>query len=147
MFEHRQINSSFFWITVEIEPPCFALSLLEERKQTSGLLALWPDKIIPSDITDRGFRLGHCLLGNSEFMVIQFIFEFYGFERYRVLINPNNAAVQTVLTLMVENKDYFFLAINPNQTVATFRSEIGQDDLVGLKTNMPQIKAATTMDR
>jgi hypothetical protein len=63
-----------------------------------------------------------------------------------VLINPNNPLVHTVLTNMVESGDYFLFAINANQIATAFRSDMGQEDLAGLKTNLPQIQNATTTE-
>src|SRR5919109_4429547 len=77
---------------------------------------------------------------------VHFAFEFYGFETYNVLINPNNPAAQTVLTTMVKSGDYFFFTINSNGTATAFRSEIGQADLTGLKTNLRRIRNSTTTD-
>ena len=57
-----------------------------------------------------GFRFGHSLLGTREYEVLHFAFAFYGFEAYNVLVNPNNPLVQTVLTTMVDSRDYFFLS-------------------------------------
>ena len=71
--------------------------------------------------------------------MIHFVFEFYGFRTCNVLVNPNNPLVQTVLTTMVESCDYFFFAMSPNQSVTTFKSEIGQADLAGLKSNPRRI--------
>jgi len=122
------------------------LGLVEETKRQTGFLALRLNEVIPSDILNKGFNFGHGLLGTSEFEVIQFSFEFYGFGIYNVLVNPNNTLVQSVLTTMVEKEDYFFFAINPNDGVTTFRSEIGQENLVGLKANLPQIQNSTTTD-
>jgi hypothetical protein len=65
--------------------------------------------------------------------VIQFAFQFYGFETYNVLVNPNNHLVKRVLITMVESGDYFFFAISPNRSVTAFRSEIGQEKLAGLR--------------
>jgi len=140
------VNKQLIQEIIGTETPCFALGLMEENEKECGFLALCPDRNIPGNITEKGFRLGHVLLGNRDIVVCQFIFELYGFETYNVLINPNNAVVQTVLTTMLENKDYFFFVINPDQSVTTFRSEIGEDDLVGIKTNMSQIQKARTTD-
>src|SRR5580704_7551618 len=40
------------------ESPCFALGLVEERKQTCGFLALRPAEVIPPEISGLGFNLG-----------------------------------------------------------------------------------------
>jgi hypothetical protein len=128
------------------DPPCFALGMVEERQRQYGLLALRPDKIIPPEITSTGFRFGHSLLGTSSYEVVHFALAFYGFETYNVLVNPNNPLVQTVLAAMVESGDYFFFALNAHGSVTTFRSEIGQDHLVGLQANMARIRRSTTTD-
>jgi hypothetical protein len=86
------------------------------------------------------------LAGTTEFEVIQFVFQFYGFETYNMLVNPNNRLVKKVLIRMVESGDYFFFAISPNQSVTAFRSEIGQKNLAGLSTNLRQIQGSTTTD-
>lgn len=140
------VNEPFIREFVSAETPCFALGLVEERKQQCGFLALRPDEIIPHDISGRGFQFGHSLLGNTDFEVMHFAFEFYGFKTYNVLINPNNPLVRTVLTTMVESQDYYFFAINPNRSVTAFRLEIGQEDLAGLKSNYPRIHNSTTTD-
>ena len=117
------------------------------RAQTTvRFLALRPAEVIPPEISGLGFNFGHALLGTTEFEVIQFVFHFYGFETYNMLVNPNNRLVKKVLMRMVESGDYFFFAINPNQSVTAFRSEIGQKNLAGLSTNLRQIQRSTTTD-
>ncbi len=69
---------------------------------------------------------------------------FYNYETFNVLVNPNNPVVQTVLNRMLETGDYFFFAVDPKGSATTFRSELGQEDLAGLKTNLPLIKNART---
>ena len=103
------------------EAPCFALGLVEERKQTCGFLALRPAEVIPPEISGLGFNFGHALLGTTEFEVIQFVFHFYGFETYNMLVNPNNRLVKKVLMRMVESGDYFSLPLVP--TRASLRSD------------------------
>ncbi len=141
------VNEPFIREFVSAESPCFALGLVEERQQQCGFLALRPDEAIPHETADLGFRFGHSLLGDSDFEVIHFAFEFHDFKAYNVLINPNNPLVQTVLTTMMESEEYFFFAINPNQSVTAFRTEIGQSNLAGLKTHFQRIKHSTTTDR
>jgi hypothetical protein len=120
--------------------------MIEERKQKLGLLALRPGKIIPPEITAPGFNFGHSLLGNANFEVAHFAFDFYGFGTYNVLVNPNNPLVQAVLDIMIDSGKYFFLAIGPNQDVTAFRSEIGKETLVGITDNLARIKRSTTSD-
>src|SRR6266481_5553068 len=107
------VNGQFMRDFMAEESPCFALGLVEERKQPCGFLALRPAAVIPPEISGLGFNFGHALLGTTEFEVIQFVFHFYGFETYNVLVNPNNRLVKKVLMRMVESGDYFFFAISP----------------------------------
>ena len=140
------VNSRFIDEFISAEAPCFALGLVEERKQTCGFLALRPKIVIPEEYTRTGFRFGHSLLGNADYVVVHFAFHFYNYETFNVLVNPNNPVVQTVLNRMLETGDYFFFAVDPKGSVTTFRSELGQDDLAGLKTNLPLIKNVKTTD-
>ena len=81
------VNGQFMRDFMAEESPCFALGLVEERKQPCGFLALRPAEVIPSEISGLGFNFGHALLGTTEFEVIQFVFHFYGFETYNMLVN------------------------------------------------------------
>ena len=141
-----RVNGRFIQDFIAAEPPCFALGLVEERKQRCGFLALRPDEAIPPTVCAAGFNFGHSLLGNAAFEVIHFAFEFYGFETYNVLANPNNPMVQTVLSTMIESGDYFFFAISANGNATAFRSEIGQANLAGLKAHLPRVQNSTTTD-
>ena len=140
------VNRPFIRDFLAAESPCFALGLVEEQRRLGGFLALRPPQAIPPAVTHAGFRFGHGLLGNADVVVVQFVFAFYGFETYNVLVNPNNLLVRTVVTTMVQNEDYFFFALNADGSVTAFRSDIGQEDLAGLKTNLPRIHQARTTE-
>lgn len=139
-------NRQFINDFVAAKDQCFALGVIEERKQLLGLLALRPSKIIPSEIMNAGVNVGHSLLGNTNFEVVHFAFEFYGFGTYNVLVNPNNPLAQAVLRLMIDSGEYFFLAIVPDQGVTAFRSTMGRESLAGLKNNLARIQHSTTDD-
>ncbi len=98
-------------------------------------------------MTAGGFNLGHALLGTSTYEVVQFAFQFYGFETYHVLVNPSNSLAQTVLTSMVESGEYFFFAFASKQRMAAFRTELGDATLTGLIGNMARIQGSTTTER
>ena len=138
------VNRSFIREFITVDPPCFALGMIEERQQQYGLLALRLGQAIPDQVTDRGLNFGHSLLGNDSFEVIHFAFEFYGFQTYNVLVNPNNPLVQSVLAHLIENSNYFFFALDPNDRVTAFRGEISQDILVELQANLSRIQQSTT---
>ena len=139
------LNRLFVTDLMAAETPCFALGYVEERQSISGFLALRPDETIPSVSTDQGFRFGHSVLGLGGSPVLQFVFEFYDHARYHALVNPGNPIVQAVLSTMVETEDYFFFAINPDQTVTAFRSYLESPDLVGLRTNLEHFRRVTCM--
>ncbi len=140
------INRSFLYAFMDAEPPCGALGVVEERGQQSGFVALHLDENIPSEVMAKGFRLGHSLFGSDTFEVVHFAFGFYGFRTWNLLINPNNPLVQSVLTRMLEDEDYFFFALNADGRATTFRSEMGQDVLSYVKANFPRLQGSTTTE-
>ena len=140
------VNRQFMIDFLAAKAPCFALGMIEERKQKLALLALRPGEVISHDITELGFNFGHSLLGNEHYEVVHFAFEFYGFGTYNVLLNPNNPLVREVLTTMIDSGEYFFLAVMPNQNVTAFRSEMRKDGLTGLTDHLPRLQRSTTND-
>jgi len=140
------VNGAFMREFVSADAPCFALGLVEEGRRSCGLVALRPDKAIPPEVSDSGFRFGHGLLGNDNFEVVHFAFQFYGFETYNALVNPNNPLARAVLTAMVESGDYFFFALDSNESTTAFRSEIGQGNLMMLKNNLARIRGSKTTE-
>lgn len=79
--------------------------------------------------------------------MIHFAFEFYGFQTFNVLINPNNDVAQAVLEHMIESGDFFFFAIDEKTGTATaFRSEIGNDTLHSLEENWERIQHSRTTE-
>lgn len=139
------VNGTFMREFVSADAPCFALGLVEEGKRQCGFLALRPDKAIPPEVCDGGFRFGHTLRGNASFEVVQFIFQFYRFETYNALVNPNNPLARAILTAMVESGDYYFALISDGGAT-TFRSEIGQGNLAVLKSHLPRILHSKTTE-
>lgn len=140
------LNRQFVEDFIAQEAPCFALGMVEERKQLFAGLALRLDLPIPPEISARGFNLGHCVLGTARFEVLHFAFEFYGFETYNVLLNPNNPVVQAVVGSMIDRGGYFILAMGPQGDATAFRADVGQGELSGLKENMQQIRRSATTD-
>ena len=140
------VNGRFIDELLSAQAPCFGLGLVEERKQTSDMLALRPNEAIPQDVTNLGFSFGHSLIGSDAFEVGHFAFHFYGFKTYNALVNPSNPVAKTVLTKMVETGDYSFFAIGSNNRVTAFRSEIGQENISGLKNNLWRIQNSSTTE-
>jgi hypothetical protein len=139
------VNRQFMSDFLAAQTPCFALGLVEERGRPCGFMALRLDELLPPAISDAGFRFGHSLYGGADFETVHCAFQFDGFKTYNVLVNPNNPIVQAVLATMIKCGDYFFFAVSDGSATA-FRSQIGQADLAGLKTNFPRIRRSATTD-
>ena len=139
-----RMNRQFVEDFIAADVPCFALGVVEERRMPLACLALRTAEAIPIDVSRGGFNFGHTVFGTSRFEVLHFAFEFYGFQTFNVLVNPNNPLVQTVLDMMIESGEYFFFALSPNNSVTAFKSEIKQDNLGGIKANLPRIKGSQT---
>ena len=129
---------------LDASKPCCAVSIIEERKQVLPLLALRPGVTLPDHITARGFEFGHSVLGDNDYEIVQFAFEFRGFATYHVLLNPNDPAVCEILRRMVEQRSYFIIAIDPDQHVTTFRADVGETTLTGLIDHLPRLMRSTT---
>ena len=140
------VNRRFMSDFLAEQPPCLALGLVEVGGSQSALIALRLNTAIPSGISAAGFAFGHALLGGKDWEVVHFGFEFYGYETYNVLINPNNAVTRSVLNTMVQTGDYFFFAPNSDRGTTAFRSDIRTDNLAGLKTNLSRIQGSMTTD-
>jgi hypothetical protein len=140
------MNRQFIEDFISADAPCFAMGVVEEARRPLGCMALRTLEAIPAEVSSGGFSFGHSILGNSQFEVLHFIFEFYGFKKFNVLLNPNNPLVQSVLTMMIESGEYFFFALSPNNSATAFRSEIGQEALCGIEANIARIKGSKTSD-
>ena len=132
---------------VAAQQSCCALGLVEVQNQSYAFIALRPGKEIPSHVCDRGFAFGHTLIGNHDSEVIHFCFNFYDYQAYNVLLNPNNPIIQSVLRTMIENGNYFFFSLdNKSGNVTAFRSEVGKDNLRNLTDYWQRIQNSTTTD-
>jgi hypothetical protein len=142
------LNRTFMQAFIAADTPCCALGILEVQRRRCGFLALRPDKAIPPDVSADGFSFGHSLYGNRRFEVIHFGFEFYGFQTYNVLINPNNPIAQAVLQTMLESGDYFVFVLDAHKGSATaFRTDLGQHLLTNLTADWDRIQKSTTTER
>ena len=120
------------------QAPCFALGYVEDRKEKCGFIAVRPEIPIPNQVTQQGMNFGHSVLGTSQYKVLHFGFEFYGHATYHGLVPAGNPIIQAVISTMLDTQDYFFFAINPDQTATAFRSQFEAHDLAGLRTNQEQ---------
>lgn len=142
------VNQSFMIELVTADTPCFAIGLVESEGIEYGFLGFRSNDSIPPDIANAGFGFGHTLLGDDTFEVIHFAFDFYGYQNYNVLLNPNNSLVRKVLEVMLTHQNYFFFALDPNNGNATaFRAEIEQDTLRYLRINQSRLFGSQTTDK
>lgn len=139
-------NASFFRAFLAADTPCCAVGVAEVEGAECGLIALRPGKVVPPHITAKGFRFGNTVIGNDTFEVVHFVFEFYGFETYNVLLNPANPVVKAVLNKMVTTGDYFFFALDSDQSAMAFRTQIEANNLLGLKGLMPRMNQSQTTE-
>jgi hypothetical protein len=137
------VNELFISDLMSARPPCFALGYVEDRGAKCGFIALRPEAPIPAVSTKQGFCFGHSVLGPRANPVLHFAFEFYGHATYHGLAPAGNPIIQAVINTMLETGDYFFFAINPDQTVTAFRSRLEEMDLSGLRTNQEEFGNAT----
>ena len=132
------VNRSFMAEFIEAEKPCCALGMVEVEDQYYGFVALRPEPMIPPGATNLGFNFGHTLFGTSTYEVIHFAFEFYGFQTFNVLINPNNAIAKTVLQLMITyGSPIFMLGHEINGTDLRIQERVTSLDRYRIKTCKP----------
>ena len=145
MLPSMTVNRSFIQALIAADAPCCGLGLVEVNQKKSGFVAMRPGEIIPEASLSKGFNFGHSLYGSSQFEVVHFAFEFYGFKQYHTLMNPSNPLVQVVLKTMLENRDYFFFSIEEKSgSVTTFRNEINDEVMTSFQRDWPRIEASTT---
>jgi hypothetical protein len=140
------VNRLFMQEFLAAEAPCFALGMVEERQRLCGMLALRLDQEMPAAIADSGFEFGHALFGTTAFVVLHLVFAFPSFQTYHVLINPHNVLVQAVLRTMLDDGDYFLLALSTHGQVTTFRADMGSDSLAVLCANRARLQQSTTTE-
>lgn len=144
MLPQLRINRAFMEDFSGAETPCFALGLVAVDGEQTGFLAMRPKQAIPREVLDGGFQFGHALFGTNQVVLSQFVFRFYGHTLYQALVNPAHPMVRSILATMIARGDYLFFALNPGEQVSVYRSEIGADNLAGMRDNLPMMQAATT---
>ncbi len=141
-----RVNRRFFADFLAAAPPSFALGHVAEGRTCRGFMALHLERPMPPAVADAGFQFGHSLLALGGATLVHFTFAFPGFATYTALVNPASALVQRVLTTMADGGDYFFLMLDGNGLASAFRSELQQEDLAGLRTNLPPMRVANTTE-
>lgn len=141
------LNQQFVRDFSDAKAPCCALGLVRAEDTTTGFIAVKPNGTVPRDVLARGIRFGHRLLiTQDDAPVCQFVFTFYGFDQYSVLVNPSRRLAITAIETMIRQKDYFFFVLNPDGRVSAFRTEIGEENLAGMRDTLPRMQDTQTTD-
>lgn len=126
------------------DAPCFALAMIEHRDRLFAALVLKPCETLPPRVAAGGFEFWHSVLGDADYEVIHFAFQFGGFASYNALLNPSNALVQAVVRSMVERGGYFILVVSPQEEATVFQADFSREDLAGLRQNHERLQRSTT---
>ncbi len=141
------VNRVFIKALIAAKAPCCGLGLVEVEEQKRGFLVLRPGEVIPAERLDDDFKFGYSLYGSSRFKVVRFSFEFYGFDTYHVLVNPNNPLSQVVLKTMLESGDYFFCSIEErSDSFIAFRHRIDKAVMARFEADWPRIASSRTTE-
>jgi len=139
------LSGKFINDFTDAEAPCCALGLVRSGDTVTGFFATKPESAVPRNVLGMGIGFGHRMLATPDGKpVCQFAFNFYGYEQYSVLVNPSNLLVLKAIKTMVEQKDYFFFIINPDDRVSAFRSDLGKENLAGLRDSLPLMQTTQT---
>ena len=114
---------------------CFSLGILDDGSDEVGFIVIRPADEIPIENAQNGFAFGHSVIGPEKSPVLHFAFNFYGHKTFHGLVATGNEMAKRVVRKMIQRDDYFFMVINPDERVVTFRSKGKFGDLAGLKLN------------
>lgn len=138
------MNRAFMEDFAEAPAPCFGLGLVEANGAQTGFLAMRPATPIPREMLGLGLAFGHRMLDLRGAQLCQFVFNIYGFQAYSALVNPASPMVRRVLEAMLTRRDYFFFVLNPDGGASAFRSDLGAENIAGLRDTLPGMYAAST---
>ncbi len=129
----------------DADAPCCALGLVRSGDTVTGFFATKSESVVPRTVLGMGIGFGHRMLATPDNKpVCQFAFNFYGFEQYSVLVNPSNALALKAIETMVAQRDYFFFILNPDDGFSAFRSDLGEENLAGLRDSLPLMQSPRT---
>jgi len=141
------LNRQFIGDFSDAAAPCCALGLVKSASTVTGFFAVKPEPAIPNHVLGLGIGFGHRMIAaHDNSSVCQFAFNFYGFAQYSVLVNPSNGLALKAMETMVEQKDYFFFILSPDDRVSAFRSELDDENLAGMRDSIPMMRSATTSE-
>jgi hypothetical protein len=128
---------------MQATPPCFAMGLAEEDGHRSAFFIMRPETPIPLEVAKQGMQFGHSAVVDAiEAPMFRFVFEFYDYAVYSGLVPVNDAVVQAVVPTMIENADYLFFTITPDNVATLFRASFTAADFIEMKTNWARFKNA-----
>ena len=139
------LNRQFINDFIEADAPCCALGLVRSDGTVSGFFAMKPEGAVPANGLAMGFGFGYRMLETNDREPIgQFMFDFYGFERYSVLVNPSNPLAIKAIELMIEEKNILFLILGPDQRAITGRNDLSVGDLDGMRDQLRMMLSKRT---
>lgn len=139
------LNRQFINDFREAGAPCCALGLVRSGDTVTGFFATKPESIVPRNVLGLGIGFGHRMLTTPDDKPLcQFAFNFYGYEQYSVLVNPSNPLALKAIKTMVEQRDYFFFILNPDDRVSAFRSDLDEKNLAGMRDSLPLMQGTQT---
>ena len=140
------LNRKFINDFTDADAPCCALGLVRSGDTVTGFFAAKPESVVPRSVLGMGIGFGHRMLVTPDDKpVCQFAFNFYGLEQYSVLVTPSNPLALKAIGAMVEQRDYFFFILNPDDRVSAFRSDLGEENLAGLRDSLPLMQSSQTL--
>ena len=104
-----------------------------------------PECVVPNNVFGKGSGFGHRMLISPDGEpVSQFSFEFRGFERHSVLVNPSSPLVLKAIETLIEERDFFCFILNPDDRAIAFRLGLGEENVAGMRDSLPLMRSTRT---
>ena len=139
------LNRKFFHDFTEADAPCCALGLVRSCDGITGFFAIKPEYVVPNSVLGTSIGFGHRMLISPDGEPVnQFSFEFRGFERHSVLVNPSSPLVLRAFETMIEEGDFFCFIRNRNGRAFAFRRDLGEEHVAGMRDSLPLMRSTRT---
>ena len=139
------LSRKFFHDFTEADAPCCGLGLVRSCDAITGFFAMKPECVVPNNVLEVRTGFGHRMLISPDGEpVSQFSFEFRGFERHSVLVNPSSPLVLKAIETMVKEGDFFCFILNPDGRAFAFRRDLGEENVAGMRDSLPLMRSTRT---
>lgn len=129
---------------MDSEPPCAALGLVEQARQSCGFVAVRTNESLPPQAAQAGFDFAFEVLGNDRYQLLHFVLDLPGRQPYDIILNPNNAVVRKVVDVMRETAQYFFFVFGDGGEMTAFREKMSAENLDWFNKYGGVVHTATT---